>query len=486
MQRYIMESNIALRGWLNRPYTYLRHEHGNPHDLSKAEFLFLLDCDGSHEANNAVLAESLVKKGLIRASGQGETLSKWQEYRFYPHIYYREIMFEITEKCNYNCRHCFNAESTGTPRAELSVDEISSLSRQAAAQGISGADLTGGEPMRHPRFMEVVRVITDAGLKIRMINTNGAYITDEILEEFTKAGIRPSFRISFDGMGFHEWMRGVKGAQEQTLKAISLCIKKHFPVLIQTNLNKRNLSVMRQTIDEMDAAGVEEMRIIRTTEAPRWVQQAGNDCLSWEEYFDEALALLSYYESKPRSMRLVFWQFVNAEQKTKRFQVMKIQFQSADAAANRLPCQEKLSIGADGQIYPCLQMSGALKEHGVRLADTKKEALSALLSDSPYMRVAAKSGLELKDGNERCRNCPFAIYCAGGCPAISLITHGKYDAQDNSSCVFFRDGYYRKIKEILRDYKDVRPMPDSIDPSYLKQFDYRIDKFLDIDPGDFL
>jgi len=29
-------------------------------------------------------------------------------------------------------------------------------------------------------------------------------------------------------------------------------------------------------------------------------------------------------------------------------------------------------------------------------------------------------------------------------------------------------------------------MPDSIDPSYLKQFDYRIDKFLDIDPGDFL
>ncbi len=485
MPGYIIEDNIALRGWINRPYTYIRHKYGYPHDISKEEYLFMLECDGAHETAESDLAENLVKKGLIRNSGERERLSQWQEYKFYPHIYYRDIMIEITEKCNYNCRHCFNAESDGVPREELSVDEILKIANEAVEQGISGVVITGGEPMHHPHFMEIMKAIAGTGLWISMINTNGAYITEEILNEFTKMKVHPVFRISFDGLGFHDWMRGVKGAQAKALKVISLCIEKKFMVMIQTNINKRNLDVMKETIDYMDAAGVTEMRVIRTTEAPRWIRQAGNDCLSWEEYYDAALELIQYYNSKKRNIRLVFWQFASVEQKTKRFQAVKIIYKDKEAASNILPCQERISICANGQVYPCLQVSGAFKEHGVCLADIKKEELSDILTDSPYMRIATLSGNDLMNGNDRCRNCPFAQYCAGGCPAVSLIMHGRYDGPDDSACVFFRDGYYKRIKETLKDYTDVMPMPDDIDPSYLEQFDYRINKFLEINSEDF-
>ena len=55
--------------------------------------------------------------------------------------------------------------------------------------------------------------------------------------------------------------------------------------------------------------GVAEMRIIRTTEAPRWVQNAGDACLTFEEYYDEALLLWEKYAQGEHTMDLTIWQF---------------------------------------------------------------------------------------------------------------------------------------------------------------------------------
>ena len=55
---------------------------------------------------------------------------------------------------------------------------------------------------------------------------------------------------------------------------------------VQTNMNRRNRDSMLKTAERLDGMGVAEMRIIRTTEAPRWVQNAGDACLTFEEYYD--------------------------------------------------------------------------------------------------------------------------------------------------------------------------------------------------------
>ena len=484
MNRYILQENIALRGWLNRPYNYTKGKHSAPVQISKVQFARLSDCEEVALLPDDELTAELLGMGLTRATSEGEKAADWQKYHFYPHIYFHSIELEITERCNYNCRHCFNAGSIGVPRNELSAEDAKRILSEASEEGVTNVVLTGGEPLLHPDFFEIIDEIQKCGMTLLAINTNGYFINEKLLDRLSLLEPRPVMKISFDGLGFHDWMRGVPGAEEKTVRAIKLCKERGFIVMIQMNLNKRNLDVMNSSVDFLNELGVNRVRVIRTTEAPRWIEQAGNDCLSWEEYYDAALEITKYYVSKPRNFSIDFWEYLFVDERKKSFRAEKIQFRDAEAHPWIFSCQGRIDLCANGELYPCMQMSGGLKEAGVCLADTKKEALEKLLTDSLYLKFVSNTVGDKKKGNERCANCPFFKYCGGGCPALSLILHGSYNAPDDSSCIFFRDDYYKKIREILPGYTDKAPMPD-IDSSYLKDFDYDIKELIKLDFSQF-
>ena len=112
------------------------------------------------------------------------------------------------------------------------------------------------------------------------LNTNGYFINQESLDRMKALGCNPLIKISFDGIGWHDWMRKREGAEKDALRAIELCIKNGFSVKVQTNVNRKNLDSMLKTMELFDKMGVGETRIIRTTEAPRWVQNAGDATFS--------------------------------------------------------------------------------------------------------------------------------------------------------------------------------------------------------------
>ena len=484
MNRYILNENIGLRGWTNRPFNYIRGKHGVPFRINKQEFLRLSECEKAVLLPDDELTEKFSGLGLIRPAAEDDEVQEWQKYSFYPHIYFHTIELEITERCNYNCRHCFNAESVGIPRNELSSAELKRLLNEAADEGVIGVVLTGGEPLLHRDFFGILEEIAASGLSLLAINTNGFFADERLFDKMDMLGLHPTMKISFDGAGFHDWMRGVPGAEERTLRAIRLSKARGYTVMIQMNLNRRNIGVMNKSVDLLDAAGVERIRIIRTTEAPRWIEQAGNDCLSWEEYYDAALEITKYYVSKPHRCSLDFWEYLYVNARKKLFRAEKIQFKDAVSHPDIFSCQGRIDVCANGELYPCMQMSGGLKENHITLADTKKASLDTLLTDSLYMKFVSNTVADKKNGNERCEHCPFFKYCGGGCPAISLILHGSYNGPDDSSCIFFRDGYYKKIKEILPDYTDLSPMPD-IDSPYLSGFDYNIKELIKLDFNQF-
>ena len=51
--------------------------------------------------------------------------------------------------------------------------------------------------------MDILREIHKRGMFVEELNTNGYYITREILEEMKKIGCDPLIKISFDGIGCH-------------------------------------------------------------------------------------------------------------------------------------------------------------------------------------------------------------------------------------------------------------------------------------------
>ena len=117
-------------------------------------------------------------------------------------------------------------------------------------------------------------------------------------------------KISFDGVGFHDWMRQRDGAEARALVAMRLCVEHGIDVMAQVNMNRRNRPSMEATLELLEETGVTETRVIRTTEVPRWEQAAGGTCMTFPEYYDECLSIARWYASRDHEMELDFWQFL--------------------------------------------------------------------------------------------------------------------------------------------------------------------------------
>ena len=157
--RYILNPNIALRSWMFVPYAYYIKGERNAQGLKKDEFEFLSACDGKTELpteNESALAHELTEKGFIRKAEPGERISDWSRARVCNNRYFPAMNLMITGKCNYNCIHCFNAADNAPLMSEWSMDEMNSLLDQARDCGINAFTITGGEPMLHRNFFEII------------------------------------------------------------------------------------------------------------------------------------------------------------------------------------------------------------------------------------------------------------------------------------------------------------------------------------------
>ena len=65
--------------------------------------------------------------------------------------------------------------------------------------------------------MDIVRECAKRHLNIAEINTNGSFITEEMLEEVRALGMDVLIKISYDGIGHHDWLRNMPGAEEKAI-----------------------------------------------------------------------------------------------------------------------------------------------------------------------------------------------------------------------------------------------------------------------------
>ena len=95
--------------------------------------------------------------------------------------YFPAMNWMITGKCNYNCLHCFNAADNAPLQSEWSLGEANRLLNMARECGINGFTITGGEPMLHKNFFDIIEGIYARDMYVYELNTNGIYINAESL-----------------------------------------------------------------------------------------------------------------------------------------------------------------------------------------------------------------------------------------------------------------------------------------------------------------
>lgn len=459
--KYILSSYIGLRSWQLVPYAYYVKGERNAKGLKKEEYDLLRRCDGVQEVEDSPLLQSLVKRGFCHPAKEGDVLTDWQREKICDNRYFPAMNWMITGRCNYNCLHCFNAADNARLQSEFTLAEAEKLIEEAAACGINAFTITGGEPMLHPHFMDIVRGIYAHGMYVEELNTNGHFITQTILDEMKEIGCNPLMKISFDGIGHHDWLRNRPGAEADALRAIRLCVENGFKVKAQTNVHRLNVDVMLPTAKLLNEIGVWEMRIIRTTEAPRWAQNAGDACLTLQEYFDCMMEFLREYAKTGCTMDIDVWQFVHVWMRQRAYRPRAMECGVGEYRDSLPVCRGNrgmVAVAANGNLYPCHQMSGYYEQHGWVLGNAKEDGLQPHLQQGEYLQEVCTTVKDLAAHNEKCANCQWFKYCCGGCRAVGRLMTGDKFGPDLSKCLYFLEGYPKKLQAALEGFRNRAPL----------------------------
>lgn len=136
----------------------------------------------------------------------------------------------ITDGCNQHCRHCWITprfiDGRPSPGECLDLDLMKIAVESGKALGLHSAKLTGGEPILHPRFMDIVDFLSLESIKLIM-ETNATLIDEDLAKHLKNNSTVWFISTSLDSPNpdAHDRFRGVPGAFKATLDGIGHLVK---------------------------------------------------------------------------------------------------------------------------------------------------------------------------------------------------------------------------------------------------------------------
>ncbi len=448
--KYKLKSNLALRGWKEAPYALRDLHTGETVMLKEDAFHALSLCSGILDYDSPFISghyrrliDFFAEQKAVVPDTEGEGLSPAQEYVVYSCKFIGLAHWSITGKCNMRCRHCFMS----APQAkygELSHEKCMDIIGQLAQAGIGAVNLTGGEPLVREDFMELVKALTEKGIAIRQIYTNGMLVNRKLLDGLTALGVHPEFSLSYDGVGWHDWMRGIDGAEQMTNDAIRLLVEGGFSVGIESAFHRNSISSITETMHHLTDLGVTHWKTNPVGRSGNWMEENQELDLSFEELYDAYLNLIETYFREGSPINIMLGGFFSCRKGQTDYRIPC----KKEGSTSQLLCQSArnmMNISADGKLLPCMSLYGLPIQD--EMPDLKEISLIDALSDSVYMKRIETPVCELIARNEKCRDCAYKEVCGGGCRASALSRNNGSDylGIDPAVCFFFRNGYEEKI-----------------------------------------
>jgi radical SAM protein len=200
------------------------------------------------------------------------------------------VIWETTRACALACVHCrADAIPRRDPR-ELTTEEGFRLIDQIAAFGTPPPlfVLTGGDPMRRPDLVDLVRYAASRSLIVALTPSGTAAATPRKLRELKEAGLS-RIAVSLDGADArtHDAFRGVRGSYDWTMKIIRAAGDLGLPLQINTTVSRITLSSleeMAQRVKGFDVALWAVFFLVRTGRGASLDQVSAEQCervLSW-------------------------------------------------------------------------------------------------------------------------------------------------------------------------------------------------------------
>lgn len=177
------------------------------------------------------------------------------------------IVWLITSKCNLNCPYCY--ASIYSSERDLSLNEITSIIKDAYSIGIEYINITGGEPLLRKDIVDIVKVIKEYGIEVSIFS-NLILLNREISENISK--YIDYFLTTIDGpRNLYESIKGI-GLWNRFLRNISLLRETGIDIHINIPVSKLNYNRIDEAIEQALGIGVSSISIIPAMATGRAVE----------------------------------------------------------------------------------------------------------------------------------------------------------------------------------------------------------------------
>ena len=282
------------------------------------------------------------------------------------------LQWHITHLCNLRCLHCYQEDYAAHMEPEMMERVLEKYERYLDFLELPGQiNLTGGEPLLHPRFFELASKIRAHGHRLAVL-TNGTLIDESCARRLKE--LRPVIvQLSLDGVKVLVSFTAQKPNRDQLPALAALC---------------REHGVDKLWWDRVVTSGEEETEALalRTEDFLRLVEK-GNRLRAEGFPVDNSRAL----------------QFIG------------------DDSCGGYRCSaggNLLIVLADGSLMPCRRLP-------FTVGHIDDGEIAPTLAKSPVM-----CALSLARVPAVCRICPDVLRCFGGAKCVTFAQTGDWDRPD--------------------------------------------------------
>lgn len=451
---YRLNDRYELRGWELLPFALCNNRNGDVSFMRRNLFLLLYHCDGLHDIVREQLGEderdyldSLLNQGIISEIPEPEAIGGEQKYKKYDSRFIRKVHWSITGKCNYKCRHCL-ISAPHAKLGELSHDDCIKIIHELASCGIRQVSVTGGEPLARKDFYELVDEMSRNGIVMTDLFSNGKLVNDELLDKLEQHGFRTRIHISFDGVGWHDWLRGIPGAEKTALDAFALCRERGFATMAGMCIHRNNMHTFRETIRLLGKLGVSHVKAGGINPIGEWQGMPDTLTLSSEELYDTFYEYMCQFFEEGMPVALSLSNFFACGKDSVEYRIPFCKYEEGCDCADKSVCayaRNVLFISPEGFALPCMPLADT--NFGKKFPNILEVPLKKILTDSYYMEKIDMRMKDYLEHNPECKNCGYVNRCGAGCRARAIGADGTdYLAIDKDTCLFFQNGNVEKIK----------------------------------------
>ncbi|MBQ9007491.1 MAG: radical SAM protein [Atopobiaceae bacterium] len=461
--RYILDKRFRLRGWDRLPNGVVDRERLDAHFVDALTMEALRLCDGSVDLDLPLVpaairevAGRLAELGVVHEARDGETLADGQRYRLHPNRYMKSVHWSVTGRCNCRCRHCYMS-APDAKYGEISHEDAMRIVSEMGECGVLSCSLTGGEALVRADFWDIVDGLLAQGIAITEVYSNGFLVNGRLLDELEGRGIRPQINMSFDGVGHHDWLRGIDGAEAAVRRAFEVCQERGFPTAAEMCLWRGNEGSLRESVNYLASVGCGGLKVNPVSDSGAWADggYGADHGLSHEELFGVYLDYLeAFYEDLPKLTLHLGGFFLANGARPDEYRLPSVHVYGDPMRASLcVHARNTMYISAEGRALTCMGLC-SMEDFQRGYPLVQEVGLGACLTDSKFMELVDTRAGDVLAHNERCDDCPWRALCLGGCRAGAMVDHpADVLAPDETACAYFRDGWVTRVQERVAELR---------------------------------